>query len=745
GELAPGECVVVVSDTAAFTARYGSGIRQAGQYNGHLDNSGERLVLKDASANTLLDFSYSNTWYPLTDGGGSSLVIVNPCADASTWGNKESWQASSQSGGTPGTNPPPVLTPPEFAAGASQGKVTNNHITEASGLVASRSNSGVLWTHNDGPGAATLYAINAQGDYLGAFTLAGVQATDCEDIALGPGPVAGVNYLYLGDIGDNNADRATIRIYRVPEPTVHADGGDQSQSLAGTEVFALVYPDGPKNAETLLCDPWSGDLYVISKTESPNGIYCVAAASLVSGPTITMTRVGSINFDRVDGGDISVTGCEILLRREDFAGLFSRSPGESVVAALAGLPFQVPVVGTPTEPNGEAIGFDPVGSGYYTLSEGKNQPLYYFRRTSIFSATRTWIGGADTNWMTPQNWFGGMSPQPGDTVVFSAAAGTETVNDFPAATSFSTLIFQGGDFTVSGNDLAIAAGGTTVEVDAGAACTFGIALTGTGGGITKTGPGTLVLSGVNTYSGITINGGAISVASPAAMPAGGAMIFAGGNLLLNFGGGGGTVTSAAVAVSSQSGASTTSDFSAAVAVAVPALGTTKMAVSSIEQTTPGVAQRSASSDPPVGDHVAVTQEPDLSQRLPSLACPTVFSALLDKPGTDRRLVVAPNPTYKDCWTTKASDVSIVGTFRQALLSAANDRTLAHDMVLREETDASRPRQAWTPGGDGSKSASQLVELATVESVVRSRHLDDAYRHHGRKRNEEQDPLSYGST
>jgi hypothetical protein len=32
----------------------------------------------------------------------------------------------------------------------------------------------------------------------------------------------------------------------------------------------------------------------------------------------------------------------------------------------------------------------------------------------------------------------------------------------------------------------------------------------------------------------------------------------------------------------------------------------------------------------------------LSLRVPRLACPTVFPALLGKPGTDRRLVVAPN-------------------------------------------------------------------------------------------------------
>ena len=37
------------------------------------------------------------------------------------------------------------------------------------------------------------------------------------------------------------------------------------------------------------------------------------------------------------------------------------------------------VIGPPVEPNGEAIAWSADGRGYYTLSEGKRQPIYYFR------------------------------------------------------------------------------------------------------------------------------------------------------------------------------------------------------------------------------------------------------------------------------------------------------------------------------------------------------------------------------
>ena len=54
----------------------------------------------------------------------------------------------------------------------------------------------VLWAHNDSRGGANVYAINTDGVLVSSWNLEGVIALDWEDIAAGPGPVAGVNYLY---------------------------------------------------------------------------------------------------------------------------------------------------------------------------------------------------------------------------------------------------------------------------------------------------------------------------------------------------------------------------------------------------------------------------------------------------------------------------------------------------------------------------------------------------------------------
>ena len=78
--LAPGQTTLVVRNLAAFTSRYGAGVSIAGQYTGSLENNGERLQLVDASGEEILDFSYDNNWYPITDGLGFSLVIADEFA-----------------------------------------------------------------------------------------------------------------------------------------------------------------------------------------------------------------------------------------------------------------------------------------------------------------------------------------------------------------------------------------------------------------------------------------------------------------------------------------------------------------------------------------------------------------------------------------------------------------------------------------------------------------------------------------
>jgi hypothetical protein len=110
--LGAGESVLLVKNLTAFTSRYGSGLRIGGEYAGALNNAGENLRLDDASGEKILDFSYDNKWYPITDGFGFSLVVVNENAPWDAWGLMTNWRPSGQMGGSPGADDP---APPSVA------------------------------------------------------------------------------------------------------------------------------------------------------------------------------------------------------------------------------------------------------------------------------------------------------------------------------------------------------------------------------------------------------------------------------------------------------------------------------------------------------------------------------------------------------------------------------------------------------------------------------------------------------
>ena len=109
--LGPGEHVVVVKNLAAFDSRYGALPNVAGEFTGSLDNAGERLTLIGPLAEPILDFDYNDTWCPVTDGFGFSLVVVDEQAPPREWEKKSNWRSSTRVGGSPGADDPPPTVP----------------------------------------------------------------------------------------------------------------------------------------------------------------------------------------------------------------------------------------------------------------------------------------------------------------------------------------------------------------------------------------------------------------------------------------------------------------------------------------------------------------------------------------------------------------------------------------------------------------------------------------------------------
>ena len=102
--LAAGQAAVVVKHVTAFQARYGMSPLILGSYSNNLANDGDHLILEGALREPILDFEFKDSWYPVTDGAGFSLQIVDGNLAPTNWGLKTSWRASGTPSGSPGTD-----------------------------------------------------------------------------------------------------------------------------------------------------------------------------------------------------------------------------------------------------------------------------------------------------------------------------------------------------------------------------------------------------------------------------------------------------------------------------------------------------------------------------------------------------------------------------------------------------------------------------------------------------------------
>ncbi len=250
------------------------------------------------------------------------------------------------------------------------GRLEDRALRESSGLVASRRNPGVLWTHNDAGDGPNLYCVTREAIRCGTWRVTNAEAQDWEDIATGPGPVAGERYLYIGDIGDNDDARAEVVVYRLVEPMASPTGAEPTPT-APAEALRLRYDDGPRDAEALLVHPVSGDVFVVTKDRKDAGVYKAS-----SGATV-LTRIADLSLggdEVVTGADISPDGTRVALVTKARAHeLRFQEPG-SDFDGIWRQPLRP--IEIPAREQGEAIAYRLDGRALLTTSEGSPMPLH---------------------------------------------------------------------------------------------------------------------------------------------------------------------------------------------------------------------------------------------------------------------------------------------------------------------------------------------------------------------------------
>jgi hypothetical protein len=246
-----------------------------------------------------------------------------------------------------------------YLPGLSISSIENPVLEEMSGLAFSKKHPGTFYTHTDSGGESAVFVLDSLGNELGKIELEGVENRDWEDIAVGPGP-GGRSYIYVAEIGDNLGVHPSVHIFRIAEPD------NYSMGLAlKPEVLTFTYPGGATDAESLFVDPISGDLFVVSKRDRQNTLFRLKSDDFGKNE-VAAEELIKLPFTSATAADISQDGGKILIKNYFKVYYWERKVGQSVEEALAQTPRELPYV---PEPQGEAIGFQPDGKAYYTISE----------------------------------------------------------------------------------------------------------------------------------------------------------------------------------------------------------------------------------------------------------------------------------------------------------------------------------------------------------------------------------------
>ncbi len=244
-------------------------------------------------------------------------------------------------------------------------------IREASGLGYSLRNPGHIWTHNDSGNSNMIFLIDAaDGHIVSRYLLPGTVNVDWEDMEVSVGPEAGESYIYLADTGDNDERRPDYSIYRFPEPEFTEDHRDRTVTLEDfrLERIRFRFPDGSHDTEGMLVDPWTKDIFLVTKRDVVSMLYVLPFPQDTAGFSEAF-KVGGFSFRQASAATASVDGRHIMIKNRQEIFYWNRTAEEVDMAELLSrTPVRAPYIG---EPQGEAICFDP-DLNYYTLSEEMN-------------------------------------------------------------------------------------------------------------------------------------------------------------------------------------------------------------------------------------------------------------------------------------------------------------------------------------------------------------------------------------
>jgi len=268
-----------------------------------------------------------------------------------------------------------IILSDAFDYGKIIGKIENNIIEEASGLVESVENSNSLWTHNDGGDGPFLYLISSfDAKILKKISLVGIKNEDWEDLAIGPSILGDTStYIYLGDIGDNKKNKTIKKIHFFREPKIK-DFDNELIKINNIKTISFYSEKKIENFETLMIDPNSKELFLIAKNKKKKqNIYKIDTENIEIDEIQKAKKYLTLNLKNlkgeITGGEISRNGQKCLIKTYKNVFLWERKKDEKWKNIWSQAPKILKYI---PESQGEAICWSNDENAYFTLSENEN-------------------------------------------------------------------------------------------------------------------------------------------------------------------------------------------------------------------------------------------------------------------------------------------------------------------------------------------------------------------------------------
>ncbi len=177
------------------------------------------------------------------------------------------------------------------------GRVEAGALTELSGIVRSSVSPSLYWSFNDSGHDATLFAMDSSGRALGAVRVRGASNIDWEAMAAGPCDAGAC--LYIGDVGDNDAHRATVRVWRVREPAVRDERDERDERTDSAVALTFTYPDGPHDVEGIWVSP-DTSVWLVTKRPLRDGPKRFRSALLFRLPAAAWRTTAPVVAELID-------------------------------------------------------------------------------------------------------------------------------------------------------------------------------------------------------------------------------------------------------------------------------------------------------------------------------------------------------------------------------------------------------------------------------------------------------------